>query len=345
MKRTRLIALCAVALAGLALVASGCGSSHQSVGANDVAVVGDQPISKEQFDALINQAKKNYEANHQKFPETGTTQYEALRKQAMQFLVQRAEFEQKADEMGLTITDADVDKQLATIKAQYFGGKSGKCDATCESKFQAELKKQGLSMDQVRADVRASVVQNKIYEKVTAGVTVSDKDIADYYKKNKAQYVQPESRDVRHILVKKKALADQIYQQVTHGANFAALAKKYSTDPSSKDNGGKMTISKGRQVPEFDKVAFALKTGQISKPVKTTYGWHVITALTPIKPQTTTKLSEVKTAIRQQLLQQNKQDEMRKWVDETSKSFVKKTTYQVGYEPPATTSGATPTTK
>ena len=342
MRKTRLIALFTVAVFGV-LVASGCGSDKEAVGANDVAVVGDQTISKDQFDRLINQAKKNYQANKQKFPPAGTTQYIALRKQAMQFLVQRAEFEQQADEMDLKVTDADVDKQLSTIKSQYFG-KSGKCDSTCEKKFEGELKKQNLTMDQVRDDVRASVIQNKIYEKVTADVKVSDKDIDSYYKKNKQQYVQPASRDVRHILVKKKALADQIYQQVTHGGNFAALAKKYSTDPSSKDSGGKMTISKGRQVPEFDKVAFALKPHQIGQPVKTTYGWHVIEALTPTKKQSVTKLSEVRTAIRQQLLQQKKQDEMRKWVDETSKDFQSKTSYQVGYEPPATTTGAATTT-
>jgi parvulin-like peptidyl-prolyl isomerase len=102
-----------------------------------------------------------------------------------------------------------------------------------------------------------------------------------------------------------------------------------------------MTISKGRQVPEFDKVAFALKTHEIGKPVKTTYGWHVIQALTPVSKESVTKLSEVKTAIRQQLLQQKKQDVMRQWVDDTSKSFKSKTKFQVGYEPPATTSAAT----
>ena len=341
MRSTRLLAVFAVAVAAAAL-AAGCGSSNPSVGADDVAVVGDQSISKDQFDHLLNQAKRNYAANKQPWPDPGTQQYEALRKQAMQFLVQRAEFEQKAADLGIKVTDSDVERQLATIKSQYFG-KSGKCDSTCEQKFQAELKKQNLTLDQVRQDVRAQVIQNKIYEKVTAGVTVSDKDVADYYKKNKAQYVQPESRDVRHILVKKKALADQIYQQLLNGANFAALAKKYSTDPSSKDSGGKLTISKGRQVPEFDKVAFALKAHQIGKPVKTTYGWHVIEALTPIKPETKTKLSEVKTAIKQQLLGQKKQEEMRTWVDKTAKDFESKTNYQVGYAPPATTTGATST--
>jgi foldase protein PrsA len=341
MRATRLTAVLAVAIAA-AVLAAGCGNTRKSVGANDVAVVGNCEVSKDQFDRLMNQAKKNYEANKQPWPDTGTSQYVALRKQAMQFLVQRCEFDQKAADLGITVTDSDVDKQLETIKAQYFG-KGGKCDSTCEQKFQAEMKKQGLELDQVREDVRASVIQNKIYEKVTSNIQISDKEVADYYAKNKAQYIQPASRDVRRILVKKKSLADQIYQQLTNGGDFAALAKKHSIDPSSKDSGGKLTISKGRQPPEFDKAAFALKARETAKPFKDSYGWEVVQALTPIKPQSVTKLSEVRTAIRQQLLGQKKQEEMRNWVDQTAKDFESKTSYQVGYEPPKAQSSTTPT--
>jgi len=342
MKRAPLIALLAVGLLA-AFIAAGCGSESDSVGANDVAVVGDQPITKEQFDQLIDRARENYTRNKQDFPDAGTPQYVALRRQAMQFLVQREQFEQKAEELDLTISDSDVEKQMQTIKSQYFG-KNGKCDAACEKKYSAEIKKQGVSDEQVREDVRASVVQNKIYEKVTAGVTVSDKEIEEYYKKNKQNYIQPASRDVRHILVKKKALAESLYQRAKSGENFAALAKKFSTDPGTKKQGGKLPISKGRQVPEFDKAAFALKTGELSEPVKTSYGWHIILALTGIKKQKVTPLSEVKPAISQQLLQQEKTDAMKDWVEETRKSFEEKTTYQVGYEPPASTN-ATPTTR
>ena len=342
MKRAPLIALLAVGLLA-AFVAVGCGSENQSVGANDVAVVGDQSITKEQFDELIDRARENYKKNKQEFPAAGTPQYVALRRQAMQFLVQREQFEQKAEDLGLKISESDVDKQMTTIKSQYFG-KNGKCDDACEKKYEAEIKKQGVTNEQVRDDVRASVVQNKIYEKVTADVTVTDKEVEEYYKKNKQNYIQPASRDVRHILVKKKALAESLYERAVSGENFAALAKKHSTDPGTKAQGGKLPISKGRQVPEFDKAAFALKTGEISKPVKTSYGWHVILALTNIKKEKVTPLSEVKPAIRQQLVQQKKTDAMKDWVEQTQKSFEKNTTYQVGYEPPASTT-ATPTTK
>jgi parvulin-like peptidyl-prolyl isomerase len=342
MKRAQLIALIAVGLFA-AFVAAGCGSDKDSVGANDVAVVDGTPITKEQFDELIDRARDNSERNKQDFPAAGTPQYVALRQQAMRFLVQREQFEQKAKDLGLNISDSDVEKQMQTIKAQYFG-KNGKCDAACEKKYQAEIKKQGVTDEQVREDVRASVVQNKLYEEVTSDVTVSDKEIEEYYKKNKQNYIQPASRDVRHILVKKKALAESLYQRAKSGENFAALAKKYSTDPGTKKQGGKLPISKGRQVPEFDKAAFALKPGELSQPVKTSYGWHVILALTGIKKEKVTPLAEVKPAIRQQLLQQEKTDAMKDWVAEAQKSFEDKTTYQVGYEPPTSTN-ATPTTR
>src|SRR5207237_7396078 len=97
---------------------------------------------------------------------------------------------------------------------------------------------------------------------------------------------------------------------------------------------------KGRQVPEFDKAAFALKVHELSKPVKTQYGWHVIQALTAVKKETLTPLSQVSQAIRQQLSQQKKQQAMSKWVSDTQKAFESKTAFQVGYAPAATPTGA-----
>jgi len=246
----------------------------------------------------------------------------------MQFLVQRAQFEQEADDLGIKISDEDVDKRLKDLIKQYFGGS--------KAKYEKQLKQQGLSEDQVRADVRAQLIQEKIYNQVTKEVKVDSAAIAASYKKNKAQYIQPASRDVRHILVKKKTLADQIYSQLTNGGNFATLAKKYSQDPSSKSQGGKLTVSRGQTVPPFDRAAFSLQVRAISKPVKTQYGWHIIQPLGRVKKQTVTPLSQVRDAIRQQLLQDRKQAEMNDWVADVRKDFAKKTTYQVGYAPPET---------
>ena len=90
---------------------------------------------------------------------------------------------------------------------------------------------------------------------------------------------------MRHILVNTQVARRQLDEQLKSGGDFAALAKKYSKDPSSAKGGGKLTITKGETVAPFDKVAFSLKTGAISPPVHTQYGWHIIQALSAVKPR------------------------------------------------------------
>jgi parvulin-like peptidyl-prolyl isomerase len=150
---------------------------------------------------------------------------------------------------------------------------------------------------------------------------------------------------VRHILVNNKKLADQLYAQVVaaKGSNFGSLAKKYSKDPGSAKNGGKLTVSKGQTVPQFDKVAFSLKTNEISKPVHTQYGWHIIQALSAIKPAKTTPLAQVSASIKSQLQTTKKTDAMNKWVANVKKEFAKKVRYQAGYEPSTTATTSTDT--
>jgi hypothetical protein len=118
-----------------------------------------------------------------------------------------------------------------------------------------------------------------------------------YYLTHAGKYTTAASRDVRHILVNSKALADKLEQQLKSGSDFAELAKEYSKDPGSASLGGKLTVSKGQTVAGFDKVAFSLKTGQISPPVHTQYGWHLIQALSPVRPGRRTPFSAVRTQI------------------------------------------------
>jgi parvulin-like peptidyl-prolyl isomerase len=313
----------------LALVAAGCGGgdSVATLGSNDVAVVGSEQITKDQFQALMGRAQKSYEAQKRAFPKPGTTEYETLKGQAIGFLLQRAEFEQEAQKRGVDVTDEQVDKRIEQLKKQFYGGS--------EKRYQDVLKQQGLTDEQAREEVRATLISEELFKKVTGDVKVTDKEIQAYYNTHKSSYGQPESREVRHILVQKKALADQIYSQLESGANFAVLAKRYSKDPGSAANGGKLSVTKGQTVPEFDKTAFALKKGELSKPVKTQYGYHVIQALSDVKPATSTPLSKVKDSIRQQLEQQQKNEAMTKWVTDTKKHYCGGTRikYQVGYQP------------
>ena len=334
--RYKLIALAAV-LGALMFALVACGgsddNSSEDVPDDAVALVGDQEVSKEQFDALIAQAKASAEQQKRSFPKAGTPEYKNLQNQGLEYLIRRAEFEQKAEDMDVEVTDKQVDERLEQLKKQFYGGD--------DKKFKASLKKLLLTEDQVRKDVHAQLLEEQLYKKVTEDSKVSDKEIEDFYNKNKAQYQQAATREVRHILVKTKKKADQIHAQLAAGGNFANLAKTFSEDPGSKGQGGKLTVSKGQTVPPFDNAAFSLDKNELSKPIKTQYGWHIIQPLSEVKKASTTPLPQVKEAIKQQLLSEKKTKEMREWIDGLKEEF--DVAYQVGYAPPKTNTTSTQT--
>ena len=323
-----------------ALVAGCGGGGTASLEKDDVAVVGSKHVKKTSFDELMDQACRSFKAQGRKCAKAGSTDYSTIKNQAVTLLVQQAEREEKAADMGVKVDDKAVDKRLAQIKKQYFGGS--------EKRYKQQLKKQGLTDEQVRRDIKAQLISEAVFKKVTGDVKVGKGEVHDYYIQHPQLYAQPQSRDVRHILVKGKPLADKIYAQLKGGADFAKLAKQYSTDPGSKAQGGKLTVSKGQTVPPFDKVAFSLKTNELSKPVKTQYGWHIIQALSNVKPRKTTPEKQVSDSIKQQLVQQKKNEAMTTWVNGLTKDFCKgsKVKYQVGYKPnPDPCATATTSTK
>jgi foldase protein PrsA len=312
---------------GLAVFAAACGTSNDSanVPPDSVAVVGDKAITKSEFDDLVTYARRSYATQKRPFPKVGTPEYIQIRDQAMALLVQRAQFEVKAKELGVDVSDEAVNKRIDEyVKERHKGDRK---------KFEAELKQQGLSDAQARDIIRGNLVQEGIYKKVTSDVKIDDKAVKDYYEKNKSQYGTPDTRVVRHVLVKDHALAKRLYNELKAGGNWNAIAKKYSQDPASKNQGGKMTATRGQLVPEFEEVAFSLAKNQVSIPIKTQYGWHVIQALSNTKKGTSTPFNQVKEAIRQQLAQDKKNKEMETWVADMRKDLKDDTAYQVGYKP------------
>ena len=328
----------------LAVAACG-GGGARSVPSDAVAVVGDKTITKAQWDSLISQTKENYKATKHSFPKPGSAELNNLRSNATQFLISASEYEQEAAKMGIKVSDADVQSRLDQIKKQFYASQSGGKPATkaqVEARYQQALKQQGFTDEEVRKGIKITLYRERVQKKVTAGITVSDDEVKSYYDKHKQQYetpAQPASRDVRHILVKKKSLANKLYSRLTASPKlFPKLAKKYSIDTSSAQAGGELPggAVKGRLVKSFEKVAFSLKVRQISKPVHSQFGWHIIQAMGPVRaptPAKPTPLSQVKEAIRQTLLQNKRNDATQKWEKKMIKGYCKTIGYQSGYAP------------
>jgi hypothetical protein len=321
-----------IPIALVVALAAGCGGGgggSSALASNDIVVVGKTHISKAQYDALMEQARTNYKQNGRKFPKQGTTQFQALKAQAVSLLVQQAERVEKAKSMGIDPSSSDVDARMKQIKQQYFGGS--------DQKYQAGLKKQHLTDAQVRQDVLYQLVSEDVSKKLSKGVKVSNGDVQDYYNAHKAVYTQPASRDVRYILVKSKTTADQVYTQLSHGneQTWCKLAKKYAKDASGQSC-GKATFSKGQTVPIFDRTAFSAPANKVHVPFydKTQYkSWFIIEPLGPVKAAAATPLKTVQTTIRQTLEQQKTNKAMGDWISSLKTAFCSgsRIKYALGY--------------
>jgi foldase protein PrsA len=328
----------------LTLLAAACGGGGSSsddgksggtASGDDAAVVNGDHITQATLDRRLSEAACSYKLQKKPFPKPGTTEYQQIRSQILQNLVQRAQLAQKAPGLDVKITDKQVEAQLKSLKGQYFGGS--------ETKYKAELKRQCVSDAEVRDDLRSNLLSNAIFTKVTTNAKVTPTEVKAYYDAHREVYTTPQTRVVSHILVKNKALADKLYAQLQNGASFADLAKRYSTDPGSKAQGGQLTITRGQTVAPFDKVAFELRTGQLSKPVHTQYGWHIIHADKPASPHKSTPFAQVKASINQQLLQQKRNTALQNWLNGMKKEYDGKISYAAGLAPPSTTTSATTT--
>jgi peptidyl-prolyl cis-trans isomerase D len=184
----------------------------------------------------------------------------------------------------VTVTDADIASYYDAHKAEYRKGE------------QRKIRYLLIDRDQLRAKT-----------------TISPQDVENYYNSNVQQFQTPEQVRASHILLKtdgkneadvRKQAEDILKQAKAPGADFAALAKKYSEDDGSKENGGDLDyFPKGRMVPEFEQAAFSMQPGQISDLVKSQFGFHIIKVVDH-KPASTRSLDEVRAQIQETLSNQ-----------------------------------------
>jgi len=346
-------------LASLALVATACGGGSDSVPTDAVAVVDGTEISKAQLAEYMELSKKGFARTNQQFPKAGTPEYQDIQTRNLGYLVQLVQFQQAAEDLGIEVTDKDVDKlENETIKSKFEGDRA---------EYEKALKKAGYTPEQYRKTAYLyGVLSSRIFEAVTKDVKATEQDVLGYYTANQSQYGTPESREVRHILIAEqvdpsckstatepkdcpvdfaasKAKSDEVYAELQGGADFATLAKKLSADPGSAREGGKLTVTRGQTVPEFDKTAFELDTHELSKPVKTQFGYHLIEPISDTKKATVQPFDKVKASIRVSLLQQKRNEVAQKWIEDQKAAYEDKISYAVGYAPPEVAEAPTET--
>lgn len=187
-----------------------------------------------------------------------------------------------------------------------------------------QAKKDGIDKDKDVAarleDLRKRlIVETYLKKKVEKEAQISDAEMKKFYDENKEKFKAGDQVKASHILVKSEKEAEDILAQLKGGAKFDELAKKFSTDSTAAKGGDLGWFPKGAMVPEFDKVAFGLKEGEMSGIVKTQFGFHII-KVTGKRPAGITPFEEVKEQIKANLLPTKQQEIFVKMKDELKKS-------------------------
>lgn len=250
-------------------------------------------------------------------------QNEALLQQTMGTLIQQVWIEKEASAQGVSVSDAEVQRQLALTKRQSF---------RTEKAYQRFLSQSGMTQADVLERVRIQVLAGKLTRKIqssTASVTAAQ--IQSYYQRNSAQFAVPERRDVQLILAKTQAQANAAKSAVHGGMSWAAAAKKYSTDAASKATGGELKgVSQGQEDRAFDQAAFTARKGTIVGPVRGQFGWYVVRVVT-IMPARQTPLAQASPQIRALLQQQSAQQKMASFLRDFQTRWRAKTNCRAGY--------------
>ena len=347
----RTLAALAIAAAWVA-VAAGCGNA---IPPSAVAKVGDSTITKAEFERWLKNAAAGqsqggpaaapdpptYEkcvASLKKQPQPQAAgkpsdeqlkkqckqQYETLRDQVMQFLIQAQWVMQEAEERGVNVSDAEVKKSFEDRKKKAYPK---------EADYKKFLEDSGLSEDDILFQVKLDQLQTKLVQKVTEGSKAppSDEEIAAFYEKKKKQFATPESRDVNLVLTKTEAKAQEAKEELEDGASFKDVAKEYSIDQQTKTQGGKLAgLTKGQQDKDLEEAAFNADKGELEGPLKAQFGYYVF-KVTAIKEAAQPSLEEVKDSIVSQLRSEKEQKALEAFVKDFRERYKKLTECAEGY--------------
>lgn len=193
-----------------------------------------------------------------------------------------------------------------------------------------ELEAMNITDEQISSFYEYMYLTNAFISKVSEEIPVETSEMEQYYEENKADFVSPASISASHILMgsaahtaEEREAAEKVLERARNGENFADLAKEFSTDTGSKDNGGDLGLfSKGTMVVPFEEAAFALKNGEISDLVESDYGFHIIKATSDPIGETQKTFDEVKADILSTLQSENAATKLKELRDSAEIEYI-----------------------
>jgi parvulin-like peptidyl-prolyl isomerase len=338
-----------IGLLGLALILVSLGTvvgCAEDLPEGAVAVVGQQLISQQRFEEL----KAAYEAaGRAPDKDRQEDEYRGFEQRLAEYLVTMEILSLEADAYDVNVTERDVEAEVEQFR-QYFQGD--------DDKFDEALEKQNITLEQLTASLRDGLLLDRMKAAVTEDVKVSEAETEAYYEAHKADFVEPEARETRHILIAPvqlnedgtmattpteadwqaaEAEAEKVRSEIQNGTEFDVVAAKYSDDATTRESGGELgLVIRGQLVPAFEEAVFSLNKGELSEPVRTQYGYHLI-QVTDISPEEQLSYDEVMENIKSTLLDLKQTQTWEEWL--AGKKAELGVRYRAGLEPPTASEG------
>lgn len=328
-----------IAIAAISASAMGCKmieKTPEAIQKTVLATVGDEKITKGDLDKEVGPQLKQQFGDDYETNDKAKDQVKQAKQQGLNNLVTQKILLQEAVKLNLKPSDDELnskaDETINKYKAQY----------SEEGQWDSVLQQSGLTEDQLRELIKNQSVMQAVQQSIVGDVTVTDDDVQAAYDKDKdSKYSTGAGANVAHILIAEKtsdgqidydaslAKANDIKAKLNAGSDFASLAKENSADPGSKDKGGDLgfvAYNSTQMVKEFVDGFKDLKEGEISAPVKSQFGYHIIKA-TGLKAAQVTPFDQVKDQIKSTLLQQKQGDAFNSKITEW-KTDLKVKTYE-----------------
>jgi parvulin-like peptidyl-prolyl isomerase len=301
-------------------VAKGICANSPKVVNKVLAVVGKETILMSEYNKITGPIIEQLKANNPELSDPA--RLKQLKENFLQQMVDEKLILQEAKKQQIRPAKRKVDDAIKEIKSQYSN----------DEDFKKDLKAQSMTEQEFNKKIEEQVMMMELIDKeVTAKIPeITDDEIQKYFNENKdkdKRLTVPEKVRIRHILVKVPENATQsdwdnalkkikdLQKKIKAGADFADLAMKNSDDTGSAKNGGDLgSFARGVMVKEFENAAFALNVGQVSEPVKTQFGYHILKCEEKSMAQKLT-LDQSKDYIKKVLFDTKGREKYLAWVD------------------------------
>lgn len=258
-------------------------------------------LNKEEVVATVNGEEIERDALYEQMVKTNGAE-------ALDLMISNEIIRQEAEEADITVTEVELDAELAEYEERYGGAEA----------LEAAIAQSGMTMEDLTSEMENFLKVEKI---IGPDIETTDEAIATYFKENQEALGQPAQVEASHILTETKEQAEEVANKLADGVDFAELAAEYSTDTASAENGGDLgSFGKGEMAAEFEEAAFGMEPGDISEPVETEFGYHIIKVTDKTEAAEAT-LEESKEEIREILFDEALSAQYATWLAEKQAAY------------------------